>query len=255
LATSTSKTEVRTASTGDHRTPTASTTAKKVPFVQRKEPVLPSSSLPLGDRFDELAREAQFGEADIGYALGMELRACLQLDGRYAQLQVNLASQPERADNIAVHVDVLDRQRAHCQGLSSTELQDYGHWIELAAKRGSVAAQIAYPTIFAELLSSPEHALDEAWISDYKANSLNFLQSAAHSGSVDALSQLAHIYRDGLMAPKDTTMAYAYAYAVSRSGLVVSTPKLLEMWAQAMTPEEVAAAQQRGAEIYQACCE
>jgi TPR repeat protein len=249
-ATRTSAGEFRPSAAGS----TASTSTHKQPRVAGAPPRLPESNRPLAERLDEIERQARSGDPDIGYALALELMHCLELDGHYAETANELDTHPERTDSIARQIDALDEQREHCKGITSDQMRGFSDWIELAARRGSVRAQIDYPTLAGQLLSSPDHALDTAWIDNYKANSLQFLQSAADGGSVDALNQLAHTYADGIMVPKDITMAYAYAFAVSQTGLVVTTPKLLDFWAQGMTPEQIEAARAEGAKIFARCC-
>jgi TPR repeat protein len=234
--------------------PTQGQRAPKKPFLQRGAPELPASDVPLAERLASLESAAETGDPDIGLALGMELRECLELDERYADLQARSLSAAAPSEVLGVQLDALDKHYEHCKGISPKVLKDYGHWIELAAKRGSIAARLAYPAYFGELLTWDEHSLDTAWIEDYKANSMAFLNSAANEGSVDALSQLGHLYQDGLVVPKDPVTAYAYEYAVYLTGLTRLAPKVLELWASDMSPEQVQAAQQQGTLIFERCC-
>ena len=93
-----------------------------------------------------------------------------------------------------------------------------------------------------------------SWIERYKTNTLQFLTAAASDGSVDALSQLADVYKNGLIAPADPVRAYAYEYAVSQSGLVGTASQLLDLWAKDMTSAQIEQARQLGNSIYQQCC-
>jgi TPR repeat protein len=227
---------------------------RKRPYLIAPAAPLPESNRPIAERLDELEREARNGNPDSGYVLGLELMHCQALDGRYAELEGNLAAHPELANNIARQVDALDMQHEHCKGLSDEQLSGWVQWVELAASRGSVTAQVAYPTLAGQLLLLPDHVLNTVWIDEYKANSRRFLESAAATGSVDAMSQLAFFYSEALMTPKDMTTAYAYAYAVSQTGLVKHGQKMLELWERDMTPEQIEIARRRGAEILNRCC-
>ena len=225
---------------------------RKKAFIQRETPALPPSDAPLANRLDSLETDAKTGDPDTGYALAIELRECLSLDNRYEELQADVKAKRKSAEILADIADVLDKQSEHCKGLSPDDLKNYGQWIELAAHRGSIAAQLGYPAYFGELL--PQHALDTEWVENYKKNSLQFLSAAASEGSIDALGQLANTYQDGLLVPKDPIAAYAYEYAMSRTGQAPSATKVLDMWGQELTPQQIEAAKQRGDQIYKSCC-
>ncbi len=227
----------------------------KRPFRTPPASPLPASSIPLGERLVDLEQQAKAGDAAISYSLGLALKACFDLDAHYEDLQRAVEEKEVGGDAGLAMLKALDAKREACKGLSSDQLRSYGQWIELAAQQGNLNAQLAYPAIFGQLLSTEGHALDVVWIEKYNTNSMNFLQSAAGSGSIDALSQLAFVYDDGLGVPPDKARAYAYAYAVSLSGLVPSADKLLALWGQGMTPQEIQQAQVMGNSIYQGCCE
>lgn len=219
-----------------------------------KAPVLPASDKALNERLDALEREAKAGNADVSYALGMALRSCAEVEKRYIELEEQAKAHPDHSSSLEPLLAHIDEDRASCGSLSSDALGDYGKWIELAAQQGNRHAQLAYAAIFGQLLDSQQHAMDTAWIERYKTNTLQFLTAAASDGSVDALSQLADVYKNGLIAPADPVRAYAYEYAVSQSGLVGTASQLLDLWAKNMTPAQIEQARQLGNSIYQQCC-
>jgi TPR repeat protein len=232
--------------------PTVKSAVRKRPFLQRDPPALPPSDAPLASRLSSLEDAAKNGDPDTGYALALELRECLGLDDRYDKLQSDVRTNRKPPEALKAIADALDEKSEHCKGISPDDLKNYGQWMELAARRGSIAAQLGYPAFFGELL--PQHALETEWIEDYKTNSLQFLSAAANEGSIDALSQLASTYQDGLLAPKDAIKAYSYEYAISQTGQVTSATKVLDLWGKELTPQQIEAARQQGNNIYKNCC-
>lgn len=149
-------------------------------------------------------------------------------------------------------LNFLDPKVERCAGLSQKQLDSRFMLTKLAAENGNVSAQIAYPSIFSQLILS--HALDETWIRTYKENSMKYLAQAASIGSVDGMYELAITYWDGYLVPANKITAYAYMYAANQSGLLPTAAKMLVFWSAAMTPEEIAIATRRGMRIYNACC-
>ena len=245
---------------GGHTATVVSKHLGKGAFKGVQFPTLSALGLDLGDRplveqLAELEVQARTGNPDIGYALAMKLRECKQLDSQYSDLQNSLDRKLDgNSDVLTRHADALDKQYEQCKGLSAMTLQEYGQWVELAARRGSIAAQVSYPTINWEALEDSGRSLDTEAIEAYKSNTLSFLTSAADQGSVDALSQLAMTYQDGIVVPRDPIAAYAYEWAINQTGLVLATPKLLEQWEAQMTPEQILVGRKQGEQIHQRCC-
>jgi TPR repeat protein len=217
----------------------------------------PAKSLPAGNLKDNLAAladAAQGGDAGVAFSLADALLKCHMLDMRYAALQAQLAGHPDQNGTIKDALDSLDKEADSCRGLTPEQTQSYGKWLELAARQGDLNAQVNYPSMMSLQLQSEQNALNGDWITQYKNNSMEFLSAAANSGSVDALNQLATVYSDGLLVNKDPLLAYAYMYATVQTGLVPSASRVLNLWAQSLSSDQLSAAVDLGNKIYKGCC-
>jgi TPR repeat protein len=76
-----------------------------------------------------------------------------------------------------------------------------------------VEAQLLYPDAVGKLMSSTEMMKNPIAVEEYRNNSIQFLQDAAHGGSVEAMLMLSSAYYKGIIANQNILMAYAYRYA------------------------------------------
>lgn len=198
---------------------------------------------PLAVNIDQLEAAARAGDAKVAFALGRELMACVQLDAAYSDLQDKLKNNELKVDTAQASLDELDQKLNHCKGITAEQKNDFPQWIELAATHGDLTAQTEYAGLLSLPLQQHIASLDSEWISDYKNKSMNFLQSASNAGDVDALNNLAFAYWDGLITTQDKARAYAAMQCVANSGLVKSATKMLGVFSNSMSPEELQRAQ------------
>jgi hypothetical protein len=223
--------------------------SQRRPFRREPEPVDASSNI------SELLKEADRGNSRAAYRLSMKLYDCSILYGRYERLQeaVRTGKKTEEAGN--KQLTSLDEKHESCKGLSKDDFDKRFEYIAQAAEAGDINAQVDFLALYGESLEQPEHALDPEWIRAYKEKGVSYLKAAVSKGSVDAMSALAMVYWDGLVVEKNVVIAYAYMYAVSRSGLAPSAQSALRMWEPSLSPEEVSKAKDLGTSIYKNCCE
>jgi TPR repeat protein len=146
------------------------------------------------------------------------------------------------------------RQLAECNRIPNKYRDDPIAWVKRAAEGGVIEAQVAYPALASTELTPEEMVRDPKRVERYKTDSMRFLTSAASVGSVDALNELAHTYQQGMLAPADPVLSYAYMDTVARSGLTPSANRMLELWAQNLTPEQIRRATEISNQLYRECC-
>jgi TPR repeat protein len=145
----------------------------------------------------DLRARAEQGSAIDAYVLSRILVDCYLVNrGKESGYGAHDGAAPGRCAN----VDVKD----------SSEIRK---WLAFAAEQGLLAAQLMYSPAVSLVMSQAEMLKDPSIVSDYKNNSMNFLQQAAANGSVEAMMGLASDYHDGIMMDQNIVLAYAYRYA------------------------------------------
>lgn len=117
--------------------------------------------------------------------------------------------------------------------------------ITYAAEHGDIRAQLDYSLHAARIFEDEKNALDPELIRKYKENTVRFLESAGRSGESQAYARLSDIYRNGVLAPEDPVMAYAYAEAYFRTGSSRYGASFLESAMSGLNGEQL----RRGKEI------
>jgi len=143
-----------------------------------------------------------------------------------------------------------------CQGLSPALVRKVRGLLKIAAEMGNVEAQFLYGSEYLFLLDAdPKDLLAHAEdIVQYKRDAVRFLTEAANQGSVQAMRNLSHAYRDSLLTPKDPFLTYVYMHAASRTGLYPLAGQELARMGTELTPQQVVQAQRAGDQIFAQCC-
>jgi hypothetical protein len=159
--------------------------------------VEPSGSLK--DNLAQLSRDAEAGSNAAAYYLATGLYGCRRV---------------ERGNQLAVSdSEGLPGFSADCRGLKPEDLGAFKHWLQLAADRGDIEAQVSYSLFIGDSISMQDALRDPAGLEDYKRRSVDYLNRAAASGSPAAFRRLSIFYADGVMVPQDYALAYAYRMA------------------------------------------
>lgn len=146
----------------------------------------------------------------------------------------------------------IDLEKSRIENLDCSALDSKYSAYELAkhaAEQGNTQAQLDFSALAASIFNEEKTAMDPRAISEYKEDSLRYLNMAAASGSEEALSRLAQNYQSGLFTEADRVKAYAYAYAYSqRKKSEISILRANQM-ASKLSPEEFLRGQSLGQSI------
>lgn len=199
---------------------------------------LPSGNLSAG--LSNLEARAMAGNPKVAYALAMDLFACA------------LRAQDD-GDRFATDPSTTFGER--CKGITSDNYDQSIILLTYAADNGDVNAQNAYMVeVDLWMRTHPNLRYQQGFISSYVMNSLNYLGRAASSGNVDAMMQLSQVYDAGVITNHDASMAYAYMYAINKTGLVPGSQRMLAYWQEQFTPQEVSTGISKGDQIFKECC-
>lgn len=215
---------------------------------------------------DLLGPLADAGDREAARALYVKLTECKQ------------ASKSLPADMLAGHVDPslvrpgedqeaaserleearleqLDKTQTLCEGITKKDYDKMVRWLTQAAMAGDIEAQLLYASSADTILGDRKALLsDPDAIIKYKQNALNFLNSAASSGSVEALQALSVAYQNGALINKDPIWAYAYWSAANKASHSPRGSDVLNHLSKDLDAKELSEAQARADSIYQRCC-
>lgn len=199
---------------------------------------LPSGNLSIS--LPELEARAMAGSPKVAYALAMDLFACA--------LHVQ-----DDDDRFASDPSITFGDR--CKGLTNANYDQALKLLTYAADNDDVNAQNAYMgEVGLWMRTHPELQYQQDFMSSYVTNSLSYLSRAASSGNVDAMMQLAQVYDAGVITSRDPSAAYAYVYAINKTGLLPSSQRMLAYWQSRFTPQEVSKGISAGDQIFRECC-
>lgn len=187
-----------------------------------------------------LERQAFSGDAALAYALADALHDC--------RAMVEDPQNPSMDDPSTT-------ASVRCAGLERADYDKMPLLLEYAAEHGDINAQVAYVGMMgAEIESNPALALSPEAVAEYRVKSLHYLTTAAQQGSIDAMLQLADVYKAGTLVAADPVMAYAYTLAVAHGTGSRGWQRVADQQRSEMTPSEVEAAEKLASQILDHCC-
>lgn len=199
-----------------------------------------SPPLPVGNATDvylKLKSLAEAGDHRSAYLLFVKLEQCWRVSqGSY-----------EGRDDPS---NLLDE----CAGVTEEQFKSAAKLIEKAAAAGLPEAQFTYASNPHELFTGPlsDALRNTDRIVEYKKNAFQYLTHLASRGSVDAMSDLAILYRRGGLGEKDPVKAYAYKYASEKASS--SSTTALQRYTEGLSSSQLQQGRMQGEAIYQACC-
>lgn len=183
----------------------------------------------------QLWKKAEGGDANAAYTLARLLIDCY-LVGKGQQSGFG-SNDPDR-----------------CTDTRVTDPGSALHWLQFAADKGVISAQLLYPDTAAEFMTSTDMIKNPTLAQDYRERSMSYLTQAARAGSPAAMTQLSTAYSKGILTDQNTQLAYAYEYAAEvLSGGPIGDIQMA-VGGMNMTPEQVAAAKNLGEKIIKQCC-
>lgn len=193
----------------------------------------------------------------LAYALVLKLFECKQVANSFGGIEkLNNKAVAAIQKESSVPED-LKAKAVVCADLSQDHHAAFVDMIEFAAASGVVEAQAQYSDFVSTTLgNTPEIIKNPRLIDEYKAKSMRYYHSAAQAGYAPALQKLSFAYSDGIVTPKNDYAAYKYlvAFNLAQPSGNPSRDKLLMRFQSGLTQQQIAAAQNEAAAIYNACC-
>lgn len=181
------------------------------------------------------------------FALWRVVNACAEFDQQAMKAKQGVDAQLQPAVN-------ADPRPKRCELLTTEELAARFNLLEASANAGDLHAQLAYVINGSPLADDVEALTADGEEADrFKRNAVRFLESAAQSGSAEALTLLAGAYEVGVLVPQDASTSFAYTYAASMTGLT-GRRSLVDLKAKELNPQQLTAGKLKAQEIYSACC-
>lgn len=154
-------------------------------------------------------------------------------------------------------LEASDRRLTECEELlKDPALSSPGKWLLQAAQQGSIEAMLLYTIDTESAFGGSANAVrNPEAVVEWKKNSISFLNTAANSGSVDALISLAQANNNGIITARNPTEAYAYYLAARRAMPHAMPERLLERYKEELNSSQQQNAIQRAEAIYKNCCQ
>lgn len=200
---------------------------KKYSISRNPKPVtLPTGNLK--EKLSSLELSAFNGKPSVAFSLSSEILNCLNL--------------PQGDQNKSQNdPDITYAER--CRGLNSDDYKAGIKLLEYAASQGDANAAYSYMGLMSIWMNhNPNTQFDENFISSFKTKTINYLTQSSANGNIDATSQLAYVYQNGIITNRDPVTAYAYMNTVNESGLIPGTQRILSIWQNNLSPTQLSAA-------------
>lgn len=200
----------------------------------------PRTSPPQGNAvavIQQLKPLAEAGDAQAALLLYLKLYSCKDV--------LNTA-RDERA--IAAHEETGATKNPMEDRLSASnecadtepEIRQRGKWLELAATKGLVEAQLLYAMDSSAVLGNGSDMIrDPAAVQRYKERASGYLLDAARKGNIDAMLRVGAGYENGILFKKDIVRSYAYYSAIQYARPSPIMSQLVSSMSREMTPQQI----------------
>lgn len=246
------------------------------PFRPRMMIVETRSQLPSGplqDYIDERRQQAEAGDADAAYQLGLALKECRRIESSREALDARIRQvfQTRWFDGVPIDdpermAGELKRRYARCEGVSEEARERYFEWMARAADLDSLEAlesmnfQLPPGNICRERELEMCDGEQQAHTFALRERQAAWLQRAQSLGSANALWQLGAAYLNGEMMPPDSIEALAhllaYQQVVTAFGIEDRVAGLVEALRDQLRPVERLQAEEKAQDLIEnpRCC-
>jgi hypothetical protein len=214
----------------------------KTPLTGRAFTVRDFGSAPEGNAsavIHRLEPLASAGDGKASYEIYLKIDQCMPLKGASGGSRLSLDAKGEE----------------ECSDLPPEYLATRSDWLRLAAEQGHLGAQLMFVADPEQVIGGPAEIFkDPDAVVEYKRQAMDYLESAAYRGSIDALLQLGNAYQIGVMADQDNVTSYAYYLAAQRAapGMVSSTR--LQLLRDGLNAGQLRESNIKAKEFYDECC-
>ena len=189
------------------------------------------------DALPTLMERAHSGDAEAAYILSRLLLDCYEL-------QV-------KGNNVS---DYGSREEDRCDGIPAPDPKEAIKWMEVAANKGLVDAELLFPTAAMGNISHTDAIRDPAHVQATKEESISLLAHAAAQGSANAMMQLSNAYARGILAEKNLPLAYAYLYAANTLHPEWRGDDPIDLYEGGLSADQVAKAKLDSENLLSQCC-
>ncbi|HEY9254146.1 MAG TPA: hypothetical protein VIP30_06385 [Stenotrophomonas sp.] len=201
-----------------------------------------------------LEPSARAGDSHSALLIALKLMDCHEIIA-HQEDENSLIADAQRLGGLENALQKRSERHADCVSLGSQDYERRGEWLTLAASEGNINAQLLYASAADVVLGSPAMMLKHPErVIAYKGQALEYLRSAAATGSVDALTDLAEIHQTGILAPTDKSLSYAYYMAAERAHPAPSQRRQIELFDRDLSDAERSEGLSMSKEIYNECC-
>ncbi len=214
-----------------------------------------SSGRPAGDVLSyvrSLKVKSDQGDAVATYSIFLAVQECKDaLDAK----SMNALEAMKKAGVGREYLAGIERNLNDCAALASDSGYYETAWLQKAAQQGSIEARLYYAASPESVIGPQRDYLKNSDLaSEWKANSLSYLQSASRLGSVDALLSLGNAYSAGIITPADPVMSFAYYNAANQVFPNAQSSQLVAQLQIKLTAAQQQSARQISQEIIKNCC-
>ncbi|WP_367346039.1 hypothetical protein [Stenotrophomonas bentonitica] len=150
----------------------------------------------------------------------------------------------------------IERKFSECATLLQDKELMTTNWLSLAAEQGSIEARLLYSIDTDSVLGAPSTRLSNPQAAiEWQENALAYLKEVAATGNLDALSRLSNAYEQGVIAPQDPELSYAYALVSNRIQHDAYRADLVRSMEKGLSIKQRESAEALSHQIHQSCCQ
>jgi hypothetical protein len=241
---------------------TKDTSTNKLILVEKNIPQIVLTGQ-LSQHLQRLTTLHKAGDLEAGYVLAMNLKNCLAADSTVDELNnsINdLYKSHENRSNSAKFL-VTDLQKIndtyhYCEGVSVQTRKIFRKYLYAVADQGYPPAQVMYGLVPSPILSAASFTdlpqeQQNLLVNEFKHKANRYLESAAHSGSITAMTFIVGNHRFG--KDKNHVKALAYNLALldltEHSGIYDTFTDIRTKLEQQMSDKDIELAISRSTEI------
>ncbi|MBO9828835.1 sel1 repeat family protein [Xanthomonas sp. A2111] len=214
-----------------------------------------SSGRPAGDVLSyilSIKDKSDRGDASATYSIFLAVQECKDALNTKS---MNALEAMKKAGMGREYLAGIERNLNDCAALISNPEYYEAAWLQKAAQQGSVEAKLYYAASPESVIGPQKDYLKNSELAtEWKENSLSYLQSASRLGSVDALLSLGNAYSAGIIAPTDPVMSFAYYNAADQVFPNAQSSQLIAHLQKNLTAAQQQSARHISQEIIKNCC-
>jgi hypothetical protein len=226
-----------------------------IPTRGRAYSISRTQSLPEGDALEyvqSLLQKSGAGDATATYAIYLAVSQC---KSTLNAPSLSLAQIYREQGIEEQYKNSIENYLIKCEALISDPALSDEPWLKRAADQGSIEAKIMFAIDSGSVLGQRSNYLaNPERLIEYRAEAIHNLQSAASTGSVDALMALGNAYEKGILTDKSTPTSLAYYKAVYSISPNSALQELIARESKNLSNRENDAAEKLSIQIVDNCC-